>query len=762
MKGIGFAVLAGRGRCSSGPATSAPPAAATPGRGLRCARAVAARHAREQEPFSSWSLRYAGATVGRSVWLGRCGAPGGTTGGAGRNLMTLHGLVVLHGDRVLAPRLRRVIIGGGVRCVARGDGARPSPTGLERPLRSSSARFRRARCPRRVVIAPAVLGVELRYHDTLSTPIPLNSTWVQHGSEGRMTTPEPLDQPPARMTAAERRAPAVVSRHRGGRGREIRPMRATDPETARGHRHRRNHLRRRPLRQHHRIRVPVVREESPRAAHRPMPRRLAPDRGTGQPTPKLPTAEQIAAGRLRRRLAEAYQEAKADSDIDGMDELRAEIQLGRGRVARVRDARPVPALGAGAPGKARAVGRPGGGRMPRTCRGRKVAKRTLGRVYAGKYQPSMFITLTMPSYGRINPDGATDDNGRPCSDGTPLHPDTYDYRRAARDIVHFSGTGRPVDTEPAARGRLGRAVLRHRGTAETRAPHISRRCSAARSPANCSGRSPRRPTTRCGGPTTTRSATPGQHAGVGRPRPHVHRPDHPATADRVGRRTGRRSPTNRTRNRRTWCGSGCRWTQAHQGRARRHRGGGRPHRLPDQVPDQSPSAKSSTPRPTRQHAHHARLHAELERTPCSPRCPVWLRYGVVPRGASAKTEPGRCKGKAHRADTLGLPGRRVLVSRKWSGKTLPDHRADRGEFVRQLLADVGIQKPAPNPGRYLWLKVDPADPNMPRPRRPDHDRRRATDQMAGRIHALPHSPKQQDHQARKKHSATNTQHRKEE
>jgi hypothetical protein len=37
---------------------------------------------------------------------------------------------------------------------------------------------------------------------------------------------------------------------------------------------------------------------------------------------------------------------------------------------------------------------------------------------------------------------------------------------------------------------------------------------------------------------------------------------------------------------------------------------------------------------------------------------------------------GFCRGKVHQLDTLGLGGRRVLVSRLWSGKTLADHRYD--------------------------------------------------------------------------------------
>ena len=37
----------------------------------------------------------------------------------------------------------------------------------------------------------------------------------------------------------------------------------------------------------------------------------------------------------------------------------------------------------------------------------------------------MFLTLTCDSYGAIR-------------NGAPVDPDTYDYRRAARDAIHFS------------------------------------------------------------------------------------------------------------------------------------------------------------------------------------------------------------------------------------------------------------------------------------------------------------------------------------
>jgi hypothetical protein len=114
----------------------------------------------------------------------------------------------------------------------------------------------------------------------------------------------------------------------------------------------------------------------------------------------------------------------------------------------------------------------------------------------------------------------------------------------------------------------------------------------------------------------------------------------------------------------------------------------------------------------RDHAH--RLHAELSITPCSPRCAVWLLYGIAPYGARHSTTPGRCKSKAHKPEHLGIAGRRVLVSRKWSNKTLDDHRAERGAFVRQLLETVGIQ-PAhgPGDGPYVWERTAPNDPDVP-------------------------------------------------
>jgi len=85
------------------------------------------------------------------------------------------------------------------------------------------------------------------------------------------------------------------------------------------------------------------------------------------------------------------------------------------------------------------------------------------------------------------------------------------------------------------------------------------------------------------------------------------------------------------------------------------------------------------------------------------RLPVW-----DPR-AKNFTDP-----EAHQIEHLGIAGRRVLVSRKWSSKTLEDHRTERGEFVRQLLEAAGIQPTHdPDDGPCQWERPAPADPDIP-------------------------------------------------
>jgi DNA segregation ATPase FtsK/SpoIIIE, S-DNA-T family len=107
-----------------------------------------------------------------------------------------------------------------------------------------------------------------------------------------------------------------------------------------------------------------------------------------------------------------------------------------------------------------------------------------------------------------------------------------------------------------------------------------------------------------------------------------------------------------------------------------------------------------------QAAHAGRLADALRYEPCSPTCANWLRYGIQPKNARPGLRQGCCKGKAHRREYLGYAGRRVLVSRKWSGKTLADHRADRKAWLTGML---GL--PATDPRRYTWELVAPGDPD---------------------------------------------------
>jgi hypothetical protein len=141
------------------------------------------------------------------------------------------------------------------------------------------------------------------------------------------------------------------------------------------------------------------------------------------PAPAAPTDEQKQLMATRADLHAAYTRARADADEqtceeirDAVGELDAEIRaLGvRGRLEPLDPSdRPVV--------KRSTRRRQDAPNLPR----RPVENRTVGRVYGGRYRPSTFLTLTLDSYGRVDGDGAAVD------------PDAYDYRRAARDAIHF-------------------------------------------------------------------------------------------------------------------------------------------------------------------------------------------------------------------------------------------------------------------------------------------------------------------------------------
>ncbi|WP_405063838.1 replication initiation protein [Kribbella sp. NBC_01505] len=126
-----------------------------------------------------------------------------------------------------------------------------------------------------------------------------------------------------------------------------------------------------------------------------------------------------------------------------------------------------------------------------------------------------------------------------------------------------------------------------------------------------------------------------------------------------------------------------------------------------------------------QYEHLNRLHDHVKHLPCSPTCGNWLLYGITPKDADGNLMPGECDSKAHDRAHLGLGGRRVLVSRQWTGKTLTDHRADRAEVIRQTLAAAGVDMDDQtamsvtqttsddDQPRFIWTPVRPGDEDAP-------------------------------------------------
>src|SRR6266545_2065025 len=126
--------------------------------------------------------------------------------------------------------------------------------------------------------------------------------------------------------------------------------------------------------------------------------------------------------------------------------------------------------------------------------------------------------------------------------------------------------------------------------------------------------------------------------------------------------------------------------------------------------------------------HLATLHEHVRWLPCSPTCCNWLRFGVEPKDAEPGMAPGECPSKAHDRHHLGIGGRRVLVSRQWTGKTLTEHKADRAAVVRQALSEAGVEMPQldrcsatattdDGKPRFIWSPVDPDDEDVPTYRR---------------------------------------------
>jgi hypothetical protein len=303
--------------------------------------------------------------------------------------------------------------------------------------------------------------------------------------------------------------------------------------------------------------------------------------------------------------------------------------------------------------------------------------RTIGRVFTapdGKtYRPSMFVTLTLGSYGRVT------------AEGVPVDPDRYDYRKAALDALHFPKlvdrfwqnlrrcAGYQVQyfaaVEPqrrlaphlhaAIRGAIPRQVLR----AVRAATYHQLWWPAHERPVY---------TDRLPVWTERGYADPG----TGELLPSWEEsldaldldPDaEPAHVVRFGDQDDIQGLTAGTPGAERAVGYLCKYLT-------------KPIAATYDDTDASPARV----------AHIDRLAHEVRWLPCAPTCANWLRYGIQPAVAQAGMVPGHCKHKAHDRDNLGVGGRRVLVSRLWSGKTLAGHRADRAAVVRAALEEAGI------------------------------------------------------------------------
>ncbi|WP_433699122.1 replication initiator [Nocardiopsis sp. CA-288880] len=351
---------------------------------------------------------------------------------------------------------------------------------------------------------------------------------------------------------------------------------------------------------------------------------------------------------------------------------------------------------------------------------RPMTRKTVGRAFtdpdSGKvFRPSLFLTLTLDSYGRVR------------SDGTPVVPTTYDYRRAARDTLHFS---KLVDRFVQNLRRVAGFDVQYFAAVEPQrrlAPHLH---MATR------GTIPRAELRQIAAATYHQVWWPAADRVVfeGDCLP-VWVTDAGTYLDPT---TGEVLPT---------------WDEALDAL--------------DKAPDAEPFhvvrfgkqvdakgvvagtedaarcvrylakyltkdiADCHATETVRQEQHADRLMQTLRYEPCSPRCANWLRYGIQPDQAKAGLRPGFCRSKAHRREHLGYAGRRVLVSRKWSGKTLADHKADRLTWVLNTLGVDPVnedQGDGDNPrppalasvasGSFEWELAKPTDPDVaPRERR---------------------------------------------
>ena len=313
-----------------------------------------------------------------------------------------------------------------------------------------------------------------------------------------------------------------------------------------------------------------------------------------------------------------------------------------------------------------------------------MEERTTGRVFTApdgtEYRPSMFVTLTLPSYGKVRY-------------GVPVDPGSYDYRRAALDallfprlldrfwqnlrraagyrVQYFSAIEAQRRLAPhlhaAIRGAIPRATIKAVARATYHQvwwPSFEQAVYVERVPiwdSQLHGYVD--PDTRAVLPTW------GQALDELDADPHAR----PAHVLRFGTQLDIQGLLGGSVEADQTVRYLCKY-------------------LTKAVADTYSPGPDAPADPAYQR-HIDRLHEQVRWLPCSPRCANWLRYGLQPDSPGPGLVPGSCSSPAHERDNLGLGGRRVLVSRAWTGKTLTEHRADRAAVVRMALEAAGIEPP---------------------------------------------------------------------
>jgi len=314
---------------------------------------------------------------------------------------------------------------------------------------------------------------------------------------------------------------------------------------------------------------------------------------------------------------------------------------------------------------------------------------SIGRTFTdprtgAEFRPSMFLTLTMPSYGRIQP-----------GTGVPVRPDSYDYRRAALDALFFS---RLVDRWWQNLRRCAGYKVQYFAVVEPQrrlAPHLHTAIRGAIPRATIKAVTAATYCALWWPPIDrvvydeSRGDVPPQWDPVAHsyydPETGALLPSWEQALDEVdadpyaepmhvlsfGSQVDVKGILGDTEETRRAVGYLCKY-------------------LTKSIADTYAADDHSD---VAYEAHIDRLHAHVRWLPCSETCANWLRYGINPKDPQPGLTAGECSSKAHDRDHLGLGGRRVLVSRHWTGKTLDEHRADRSAVVRAVLEQAGIEAP---------------------------------------------------------------------